>query len=246
MNQKSLHEAKDVVRRYCRSAYPEASLILLCGSWSRNTANEDSDIDILVLDPATVDYVFTCVQFESWLLEICVVSPENFDNYISHDTIRRDAAVSTMFTQGILIHGKEELAQDVKKKAQKIIDNGPASLHEEEIIELRKDLSVLLKDIKHASAIEIPTLAAQCHTAIAKTIIDFKGGWRGEEKTLRPALVKVAPLMADRLDEGLILACKGNTAPLIKMCKEVLSKLGGDLRTYYVQYPASNPHKTTC
>ena len=241
MNQRTLDDAKEVVRRYCSSAYPEATLILLCGSWSRNTANEDSDIDILVLDPGTAGYVFTCVEYESWLLELAVVSPENFDNYIKHDTRRRDATISIMYAEGIVIQGNEDLAREVKSKAQKIIDNGPPSLSEAQKQELRVDLTVLLKDLKHAPVKEIPAIAAQCHTSLAKAVIDARGGWRGEEKTLRPALARVDPLVADRLDEGLILACRGNTLSLIQLCREVIDSLGGELRTYFTQYPASDP-----
>jgi predicted nucleotidyltransferase len=238
MMKKTLDDAKEIVQRYISSTYPKATLVLLCGSWSRNAANEDSDIDVFILDPDTSTYVFTCLEFESWLLELCIVSPENFDNYIQHDTRRRDCTVSTMITQGVVIHGDDEIVQKVKSKAQKIVDNGPAPITDEEIMQHQKELTVLLKDLRNSSAVEIPALAALCHTALANAIIDNKGGWRGDQKTLRPALAKLDPDLATRLDEGLIHACQGNRTTLVELCQEVIENLGGEVRTYFVEYPA--------
>lgn len=240
MKQKTLDDAIEVVRRYTNSAYPEASLILLCGSWSRNVANEDSDIDILVLDPNTSTYVFTCVEFESWLLEICVVSPKNFDDYIQHDIRRRDSTISSMYAHGIVIHGEDAFVKEIKSKAQTILSSSFPPLTEREKKNLSRRLTVLLKDLRNSAPLGIPALAAQCHTALANAVIDIEGGWRGEEKTLRPALAKVDPLMADKLDEGLILACQGDTSILIKLSEQVIDRLGGEVRTYFVEYSASN------
>ncbi|MCB0061949.1 MAG: nucleotidyltransferase domain-containing protein, partial [Caldilineaceae bacterium] len=50
--------AISAARRYCAEHYPNAKLVLLCGSWARGTAHGDSDIDIVVLNPGMSELVF--------------------------------------------------------------------------------------------------------------------------------------------------------------------------------------------
>ena len=87
-------------------------------------------------------------------------------------------------------------------------------------------------NVTHATAAEIPALGAQCHTELGRAVLDSSGSWRAERKLLRTSVARVAPAVADRLDEGLRLACQGDPSSLLELGREILGALGGELRTY--------------
>ena len=228
--------AVSAARRYCAAHYPDAELVLLCGSWARGTAHSDSDIDIVVLDPGVSELIFEGVTFESWLLEVCALSPEGVSGLFDAARRNRSAPVPHQVLDAVLVLGDEATAQRVKDKARRVLREGPEPLSEEERLELRWSLTTLLLDLQHSDSAEIPALAAQCHTDLAKAALDAAGAWRGERKTLRNALAQILPEVTERLDEGLRRACQGDPDPLLVTGREILRSLGGELRTYVERY----------
>ena len=54
----TLQAVRGAVERYCDANYPEAALAFLCGSHARRTARDDSDVDLVILDPGTESVLF--------------------------------------------------------------------------------------------------------------------------------------------------------------------------------------------
>lgn len=228
--------ALSAARRYCAEHYPDAKLVLLCGSWARGTAHDDSDIDIVVLNPGMSELVFEGATFESWLVEVCALSPERVSDLFDAAKGNRSAPVPHQVLDGVLVLGDEITAKRIKDMALRVISDGPKPLSQEEQLELRWSLTTLLLDLQHAETAELPALAAQCYTDLAMAALDAAKAWRGERKTLRRALAQIYPEMAKRLDEGLRHACQGDPNPLVDVGRAVLKSLGGELRTYVERY----------
>jgi hypothetical protein len=57
MNEENLAQIIEVVHRFVQQSYPNASLVLLCGSWARRCAHQDSAIALFIREPALLDQV---------------------------------------------------------------------------------------------------------------------------------------------------------------------------------------------
>ena len=236
MTTRTLETAIDAVGRYCDATYPGATLVLLCGSWVRGQAHDDSDIDVLVLDPNMADVLFEGVLFDSWLIEVCALSPAHVADFFRSSALSRSAPVPHQVVDGLLVRGDEAAEKKVKAAALDVLNDGPAPLSEAERMDARWRLTQLLRDLTHAAPPEIPALGAQCHAELGRAVLDSSGSWRAERKFLRTAVARVAPAVAECLDEGLRLACQGDPNSLLELGREILGALGGELRTYSERY----------
>lgn len=236
MSGKQLQQAIQSARRFVKQRFPNASLGLLCGSWARHNAHEDSDLDLFVVDSRLNDLLFEGLLFDAWLIEVCALSPERIDPFLAASAYHRSAPVPRQVLDGIVICGEPDYAEQIKERARRVLAEGPQALDDAEKLDLRWRLTALLNDLAHASAEELPALAAQCHTQLAQAAIDAARGWRGERKTLRRALAEAVPDLVDRLDAGLIAACLGNRQLLLHIGHEILNDLGGWQRTYLERY----------
>ncbi|MCB0105417.1 MAG: nucleotidyltransferase domain-containing protein [Caldilineaceae bacterium] len=236
MNNKTLEQAIDTTQRYVQQYYPTASLVLLCGSWARHYAHEDSDIDLFVVDEAVEELRFAGVLFDTWLIEVCALAPQRIEELFAAAAYNRSAPVPHQVVDGMVIRGKSNFVEQIQALARNTLAAGPLPLTDAEIIELRWTLTMLLHDLRHVSAGELPALAAQCYTQFAQAAIDSVSGWHGDRKTLRRALIVVEPEYAAALDDALIAAIHGDRQPLLTSGHQVLERFGGSLRTYLERY----------
>jgi predicted nucleotidyltransferase len=111
MAKRDLEHAVDAVHRYSDACFPDASLVLLCGSWARCAAHDDSDLDVVVLDPGMTDVLFQSVTFESWLIEVCALSPARVADLFSAGRQHRSAPVPHQVVDAIVVRGDKVAAQ---------------------------------------------------------------------------------------------------------------------------------------
>lgn len=236
MSDKQRQQVVEIARRFVAARFPTAALVLLCGSWARGDAHEDSDLDLFIVDATVPDLLFEGLCFEEMCIEVCALAPQRVEPFFTRSAQHRSAPVPRQVLDGLVVHGERRYAAQLKNRAQQILSAGPQALDETELLDLRWRLTALLNDLAHVPIDEVPALAAQCHTQLALAAIDRERGWRGERKTLRRALAEVAPDLVGRLDEGLVAACGGDRQPLLTMGRELLAKLGGAQRTYLERY----------
>lgn len=236
MSDKQRQQVVERARRFVAQRFPDASLVLLCGSWARGDAHEDSDLDLFIVDATVPDLLFEGLRFEEMIIEVCALAPQRVEPFFTGSAQHRSAPVPRQVLDGLVVHGEPRYAAQIKNCAQRILAAGPQALDEPELLELRWRLTALLNDLAHVPTDEVPALAAQCHTQLALAAIDRERGWRGERKTLRRALAEVAPDLVARLDEGLVTACGGDRQQLLTIGRELLAKLGGSQRTYLERY----------
>jgi predicted nucleotidyltransferase len=232
---------RGVATRYCATCYPDAEMVFLCGSWARGTAHEQSDIDLVVLSPTANGLFFEGVSFESWLIEVCVLSIDSLPRLFSSARKNRTAPVLHQLLDALLLVGDDDTGQRVKRMARDALAEGPKPLTVEEMADLRWSLTALLLDLQHGQPEVIPALAAQCYVTFARAALDAAGAWQGERKALRRALVQTAPEIVERLDRGLRDACAGDVSCMRAVGSEILESLGGQLRTYAERYWAAQP-----
>ena len=140
----------------------------------------------------------------------------------------------------IVFSGRKRTLPDGTTVGYRVLTGGRAQrwpiLEKAERMDARWRLTQLLRDLTHAAPPEIPALGAQCHAELGRAVLDSSGSWRAERKFLRTAVARVAPAVAECLDEGLRLACQGDPNSLLELGREILGALGGELRTYSERY----------
>ncbi len=236
MGGKNLEQVLNIAHRFAQQRYPDARLALVCGSWARGCAHQDSDIDLFVIDSTVNDLLFEGLFFDSCLIEVCALPPQRVETFFASSARNRSAPVPHQVLNGIVVAGMLGYAEEVKAAARSVLAHGPDELNTVEKLDLRWQLTALLHDLTHAAAEEVPALAAQCHTQLAQAAIDAARGWRGERKTLRRALRQSLPALVEPLDAALIDAIQGDRQPMLKIGHQILEQLGGRQRTYLERY----------
>jgi len=222
----------DVVLRFQQTRFPHAMLVLLTGSWATNSAYDDSDIDLFILDPTRPDVLFEGVPFESFLFDVCAVSPDQANALFQCSIPFRSGPIIHQLMRHHLIVGTSKDAAAIVELARTVIATGPAELPPEERDELRWQLSTQLVELRHVAPHELPALSAQCYCLLAKALLAVNRQWQGEGKSLHRLLVLAFPELTERLDTALVTACSGNPVPLLELGNELLQQMGGSLRTY--------------
>jgi hypothetical protein len=227
---------KIIAKRFYDTRFPDASLVLLNGSWAKNSANEDSDIDLLIIDPNMSDVLFEGVFFDSFLIDFCALSYNDVEKLFNSSIRYRSAPIPHQVVDSILILGNNDQADGIRNIARTVIDKGPAELSDAELGDLRWQLSTLLVELKHVSSNELPAMSAQCYILLAKTMLAFNRIWQGERKSLHRNMSKSLPEITERLDASLVASCNGDLEPLLDLGQEILQDIGGSIRTYTERY----------
>lgn len=233
MDTQTIH---DSALRFHQGHFPHATLVLLTGSWATGSANDDSDIDLFILDPTRSDVLFEGIEFESLLFDVCAVSPDQVHALFQCSIPYHSGPVIHQLMAHHVVAGTAEDAAAILKLARTVVETGPAELSPEERDELRWQVSTQLVELQHVAPHELPALSAQCYCLLAKALLAANCQWQGEGKSLHRLLAPAFPELTERLDGALATACSGNTAPLLELGQEILRQLGGSLRTYRETY----------
>jgi hypothetical protein len=103
--------ATDAASRFAGARFPGASLVMLCGSWARGRAHADSDLDLIVVDPALDgDVLFEGALFESWVVEVCALPPERVETFFRASAEHRSVADEEVVAVAAQCHSQLALA----------------------------------------------------------------------------------------------------------------------------------------
>lgn len=226
----------DLALRFQQSHFPHATLVLLTGSWATNSAHDDSDIDLFILDPTRSDVLFEGVLFGSWLFDVCAVSPDQVNALFQCSIQYRSGPTIHQLMAHQVIAGTADDAAAIVDLARTVIATGPTELPPEERDDFRWKVSTQLVELQHVAPHELPGLSAQCYCLLAKALLALNRQWQGEGKSLHRLIARAFPELTERLDAALITACSGDPAPLLGVGQEVLEEIGGSLRTFRETY----------
>ena len=219
-------------RAFAAERYPAASLVFLGGSWASGSDHPDSDLDVVIVDDTAEGVSFEGTTFQGFVVEACVLPSALAAPFFSGSAEHRSAPVPPQVSDGLLVVGNEDSASVIRRSANDAIAAGPKPLSEEEIAELRYELSLLLVDLQHAGPEVLTGVAAFTHVALSKALIDLSRAWRADRKSLRKAVAALDPNFANELDAALIEACAGHRGPIVALCERILGYVGGSQRTY--------------
>jgi predicted nucleotidyltransferase len=228
----TIQDAIDTSRHFVIDKFPHAIVAFLGGSWARGQAHIGSDLDICVVDAKLPKLFFEGLTFENWIIDLCAIPQERVPSFLFDAARYRSAPIPNQIIDALVIYGDPKIGADIKNQAMEVISRGPSPLTPTERTNLQWELTVLVENLRHASSELVISLAAMCHTRLGSAILDIAGTWRADRKALPHTLRSIDPKFSDRLDQALRLACTGKATEMIEIGYEVLSRLGGPLRTY--------------
>jgi hypothetical protein len=206
--------------------------VLLSGSWAKGEAHSDSDLDIVIIDETIERVVFEATQYEDWIIDVCVLNPSHAKTFFENSAKYRSAPIPHQIADSVLVTGDTSLAERIRGLAIEALVQGPEPIPDGIRTEIQYSLTLLRDDIIHASEEALPALAAYAHVQLSKTMLDLGRHWRAERKGLRRTLLDKNRRFAKHLDDALVEAVQGNPNKMIRLCNEVLSTLGGPVKTY--------------
>lgn len=187
---------------------------------------------MVIVDDTADSVSFEGTTFRGFVVEACVLPSTIAETFFNGSADHRSAPVPPQVVNGLLVVGDEHVASAIRQSADDALAAGPKPLSEEEVGELRYELSLLLVDLQHANPEALTGIAAFAHVALSKAVIDLSRAWRADRKSLRKAVATLDSNFANDLDAAVIEACAGNRASIVRMCARVLDSIDGPKRTY--------------
>ncbi len=233
-------QLKEVSVRLVEELFPTCQLALLGGSVARGEAHPGSDLDIVVLDEQATPHWETLLV-EGRPVELFVFTQATVGKVFALDVRRRWPLHLALCMEGISLIDRGKLEGKVKAQAEEVYAGGPRPLTQEEIAELRYDLTWRLDDLNDADSHNERLITGQeLLLQAADAYLVFHNHWRGRggKWTLR-MLERVAPSLAQEIVASLAVLCESKSNPnrhqqAHSVVERILAELGG--RKFEEQY----------
>lgn len=222
--------AIDAAKKFANEKFPNSDFVLLAGSAARGEETDTSDLDIIIFDAAIENSYRESFILYDWKIETFI---HNYSSYLKQFELDRDIGrpiLATMIVEGKIIKDHTKITE-VKSKAEKFIEDGPAPLSEQFINASRYFMYDLLDDfqdsqIREEELITLNTITIQ----LVDFILRLNSQWSGRGKGLARAFKKYDEQLYNRFFESLDAYYKrGEKKPLINFVNDIYKPLGGPL-----------------
>lgn len=149
---------------------------------------------MVIVDETADSVSFEGTTFGGFVVEACVLPSTIAQSFFKGSAEHCSAPVPPQVVDGLLVVGDERLASAIRRSAEDALAAGPKPLSEEEIGELRYELSLLLVDLHHVAPEALTALAAFAHVALSRAVLDLNRAWRADRKSLRKAVATIGPI----------------------------------------------------
>lgn len=209
--------------------FPELRAAVLAGSAGEGTANEFSDLDIVVvLDGPPAPYRETD-RVDGRLVELFVHTDESIAYWFDLEREQGLCILARMLATGLPLAGAD--VAEIQYQAREHIAAGPEPWDADKVDYRRYLVSDAIDDLAGArDDDERDAVAGQLLTMTAELHLAAHGRWLGKGKWLLRMLRESDRDLADRLYVGHRAAvATGDATALVDACDAVLEPLGGRL-----------------
>ncbi|UNL83247.1 nucleotidyltransferase domain-containing protein [Priestia koreensis] len=223
-------EPMDAAKQFVMRHFPLCSGAVLAGSVVRGEATETSDLDIVVFDENLPTSYRESVIELGWCIEVFAHNFTSYQAFFEQDCKRARPSLPRMVAEGFVLvdHGKVE---DIKREAQRLLDQGPEAWTDETIQLKRYFLTDALDDLigctnKAEELFVANTLANLTHEFILRT----NRHWVGDSKWIVRELCRYDEEFAERFIDAFHTFYKlGYKERIVQIVDEVLAPFGGRL-----------------
>ncbi|MGV3714354.1 nucleotidyltransferase domain-containing protein [Pseudolysinimonas sp.] len=226
----------EVALRFVEAHFAHASLAVVGGSTAAGTRTQSSDIDILIIGPATmfaenIDSLAAYIEHEGFGFEVFAYVPNAFEAWSAQGLADYVPVLQDLLLNGIVVRGEAQAAE-LRDHWRPIIERGPHV--EQHAIDLRRYMATdLLDDLIDATdAFERRLLADALFSSLAEIMLLANGQWLGRGKWLSRRLFAWEFSRADALAEPLVAS---DYAGFIVAAEAELSRLGGRVKAGFIR-----------
>jgi hypothetical protein len=208
---------------------------LLFGSVARSEATPNSDLDILIVACQEIQSYRRSYRDYGWVIEAFIGSQKFNEEKIQRPRTNQIPSYLTAWAEGIILKDHDDFAGSLKERAVAILEQGPASLTQQEIDQYRYVITDWLDDLIDSNSYEEELfIAYELAAKTAELLLAYNRQWIGERKWLYQALQKSEHRMARQLIGDLEHFYRtGEKDRLIEVIGTILEMVGGKLYEGY-------------
>ncbi|MGO4533722.1 nucleotidyltransferase domain-containing protein [Leifsonia sp. 2MCAF36] len=229
-------DAESVALRFCDDQYPDATTIVLGGSSSTGRRTATSDIDILLIAPATAfgegsDSDARVVHREGERIDVFAYTVEAFRDWSERDFASLRPVLPFLLTEGSPLRIGDEFDELHRWSAERLARGPSLSPHQ---LELRRyAITDLLDDFTDANdPLQITAIRADLFRSLAELALLRSDAWLGSGKWLARRLHAADPRSAEALAR---FATESGTAAAADVAAALLDDLGGRVDSDFVR-----------
>ncbi len=166
--------------------YPDAKVIFLAGSIVRGEDMRNSDLDLVVVFENLPNAWRESFYFSGFPVEAFVYDPETLNYFITEREWKSGVCVmAQMVSEGIEVPESSDFSQNLKQLAASVIEARPLKLNEENLRQLRYNITNLIDDIRHPlSKTENVATRTVLYDVLANCYLRVNGFWTAKGKSI--------------------------------------------------------------
>lgn len=224
--------------------YREAKVIFLAGSIVRGEGTPSSDLDLVVVFDHLPNAYRESFFFGGYPVEAFVHDPETINYFVTEREFKSgECVMAQMISEGIEVPEPSEFSQRLKQFAASVINSRPPKLSEEDLRQMRYDITNLIDDLRHPrSKIEAVATGTDLYVVLANCYLRTNDLWTANDKSIPRKLKLANPEFCSRFCAGFDdLFASGQTERVISLAEDVLKPIGGFLfEGYKLDAPPNN------
>lgn len=165
------------------SQFPTCDVALLGGSVVRGEATKTSDLDIVIVDQSLVSCYRESFYSNGWPVEVFVHNFATYKIFFKIDCDRGRPSLPQLVSEGIILKGKAEIVERLKREANDVLNKGPDKWNEETMKQKRYFITDTLDDFIGASKREEELFIANLLADLVhEYVLRVNGQWLGNSK----------------------------------------------------------------
>ncbi|SMF80898.1 Nucleotidyltransferase domain-containing protein [Paenibacillus uliginis N3/975] len=208
--------------------YPNCLIAVLGGSAGRGEHNEQSDLDIVLIDDSVEDFNRKTIESFGWVVELFFLTTSGYREQFDAGVMAGNPTLQRILAEGRVIHSRPE-GEKIREEAQNDLDYGPLPYTSFDIDVARYAVTEFMMDLKGSDKrVEMWFIAQKLTTLLCEFILRANQHWTGEGKTLYRLVSAFNSSIAADLEDALErLYLYDDREALIELVPRLLEPYGG-------------------
>jgi predicted nucleotidyltransferase len=222
----------EIAQKVRDTKHPNCNFLFLAGSLLRGEGTNFSDLDIVVIYDKLEKAYRESFIIDDTMIETFVHDPETIDFFIEKsDKPDSNPSLSNMIIEGIVIPKANPLSQELKNKAKESISKGPDNCNNQEIMNMRYEITNLIDDIRdYRNDSELLGTLSTLYSSLAQFYFKANKYWAGKDKYISRAMMKIDPKIENDFSYAFYEAIiNKKIEKVLNITEEILKPFGGFL-----------------
>lgn len=225
-------EPFEAARQLILRDYPNCLIAVLGGSAGREEHNEQSDLDIVVIDDSMEDRIEDLhrktIESYGWVVELFFLTTSGYREQFDVGVLAGNPTLQRILAEGKVLWSSPE-GDKIREEAQSDLDYGPLPYTSFDIDAARYSITEFMMDLQGSNErVEMWFVAHKLTTLLCEFILRANQQWTGEGKTLYRLLSAFDSSIAEDLENALeMLYVHDDREALLELVPRLLYPYGG-------------------